>query len=204
MLKKILLLIGLVLVLKICIIDIFIPYQKIKSNVEDFAETYSNQGMEMKFKDLPTNVQTCLIDQKDKTFSFKGFKHLLRVIVYDYVGHNEIITGLDRKSALIYLMYDRYDNIEVQKDKKGRRFRKTTLLPIIEPNVDDIYIIGQVGDRLDNLAFKYYQDSSLWWIIARANNIGNGSLTVPIGIQLRIPQNQFEIIDEYKELNGIE
>jgi len=99
---------------------------------------------------------------------------------------------------------NRYDNIEVQKDKKGRRFRKTTLLPIIEPSVDDIYIIGQVGDRLDNLAFKYYQDSSLWWIIARANNIGNGSLTVPIGIQLRIPQNQFEIIDEYKELNGIE
>src|SRR6056300_234221 len=99
---------------------------------------------------------------------------------------------------------NRYDNIEVQKDKKGRRFRTTTLLPIIEPNVDDIYIIGQVGDRLDNLAFKYYQDSSLWWIIARANNIGNGSLTVPIGIQLRIPQNQFEIIDEYKELNGIE
>lgn len=99
---------------------------------------------------------------------------------------------------------NRYDNIEVQKDKKGRRFRKTTILPIIEPNVDDIYIIGQVGDRLDNLAFKYYQDSSLWWIIARANNIGNGSLIVPIGIQLRIPQNQFEIIDEYKELNGIE
>ena len=99
---------------------------------------------------------------------------------------------------------NRYDNIEVQKDKKGRRFRKTTLLPIIEPHIDDIYIIGQVGDRLDNLAFKYYQDSSLWWIIARANNIGNGSLTVPIGIQLRIPQNQFEIIDEYKELNGIE
>jgi hypothetical protein len=99
---------------------------------------------------------------------------------------------------------NRYDNIQVQKDKNGRRFRRTTLLPIIEPHIDDIYIIGQVGDRLDNLAFKYYQDSSLWWIIARANNIGNGSLSVPIGIQLRIPQNQFEIIDEYKELNGIE
>ena len=99
---------------------------------------------------------------------------------------------------------NRYDNIQVQKDKSGRRFRKTTLLPIIEPHIDDIYIIGQVGDRLDNLAFKYYQDSSLWWIIARANNIGKGSLTIQYGLQLRIPQNQFEIIDEYKELNGIE
>ena len=98
---------------------------------------------------------------------------------------------------------NRYSNIDILKNN-GRRFKKTVKLPIIEPNINDIYIIGQVGDRLDNLAFKYYQDSSLWWIIARANNIGNGSLTVPIGIQLRIPQNQFEIIDEYKELNGIE
>ena len=99
---------------------------------------------------------------------------------------------------------NRYEEIQVNKNSSGRRFRKTTLFPIIEPHIDDIYIIGQVGDRLDNLAFKYYQDSSLWWIIARANNIGNGSLVVPLGVQLRIPQNQFEIIDEYNELNGIE
>lgn len=99
---------------------------------------------------------------------------------------------------------ERYTDIEVLKDETGRRFRKTTLLPIIEPSIDDIYIMGQVGDRLDTLAFKYYQDSSLWWIIARANNIGKGDLTVPIGKQIRIPQNQYEIIDQYKELNDIE
>ena len=98
---------------------------------------------------------------------------------------------------------ERYTDIEVLKDETGRRFRKTTLLPIIEPSIDDIYIMGQVGDRLDTLAFKYYQDSSLWWIIARANNIGKGDLTVPIGKQIRIPQNQYEIIDQYKELNDI-
>jgi len=74
---------------------------------------------------------------------------------------------------------------------------------VIEPHIDDIYIIGQIGDRLDNLAFKYYGDSSLWWIIARANNIGKGSLVVPLGLQLRIPQNQFDIIDEYNDINKI-
>lgn len=99
---------------------------------------------------------------------------------------------------------NRYEEIQLNKDSKGRRFRKTTLLPVIEPHIDDIYIIGQIGDRLDNLAFKYYGDSSLWWIIARANNIGNGSLVVPLGLQLRIPQNQFDIIDEYKDINKIE
>jgi len=98
---------------------------------------------------------------------------------------------------------NRYTDIQLKRDSKGRRFRKTTLLPKIEPSITDIYIIGQVGDRLDNLAFKYYQDSSLWWIIARANNIGKGDLTVPVGLQLRIPQDQFAIIEAYNELNDI-
>lgn len=98
---------------------------------------------------------------------------------------------------------NRYDGIEVLKGTNGRRFKKSTLFPIIEPHIDDIYIIGQVGDRLDNLAFKYYQDSSLWWIIARANNIGKGDLIVEVGTQLRIPQDQFRIIEEYNELNDI-
>ena len=99
---------------------------------------------------------------------------------------------------------NRYENIQLQKDKTGRRFRTTVLLHVIEPDLNDIYIIGQVGDRLDNLAFKYYGDSSLWWIIARANDIGKGDFTVPIGLQLRIPANQYDIIDAYKILNNIE
>lgn len=96
---------------------------------------------------------------------------------------------------------NRYSNIDILKNN-GRRFKKTVKLPIIEPNIDDIYIIGQVGDRLDNLAHKYYNKSSYWWIIARANNIGNGDLVVPIGKQLRIPQNVESIIEAYKEING--
>lgn len=95
----------------------------------------------------------------------------------------------------------RYDNIDIQKGK-GRRFRKTVKLPIIEPHIDDIYIIGSVGDRLDTLAFKYYGRASYWWIIARANNIGNGDLVVPVGTQIRIPQNTTEIIENYNELNS--
>lgn len=96
---------------------------------------------------------------------------------------------------------NRYSNIDILKNN-GRRFKKTVKLPIIEPNIDDIYIIGQVGDRLDNLAHKYYNKSSYWWIIARANNIGNGDLVVPIGKQLRIPQNVESIIEVYNEING--
>jgi hypothetical protein len=42
----------------------------------------------------------------------------------------------------------------------------------------------------------------LWWIIARANNIGKGDLTVPIGTQIRIPSDYISIIDTYKNLNS--
>lgn len=96
---------------------------------------------------------------------------------------------------------NRYDSVNINKDSNGRRYRTTTKLPIIEPSLDDTYIIGQIGDRLDNLAFKYYGDSSLWWIIARANNIGKGDFTVPLGQQIRIPANEYGIIEQYNLLN---
>ena len=95
----------------------------------------------------------------------------------------------------------RYTDIEILKDKNGKRFRKTVLYPEIEPTENDTYITGQVGDRLDLLASKYYLDSTLWWIIARANNIGYGNLVVPIGKQIRIPANHFRIVDLYNKLN---
>lgn len=95
----------------------------------------------------------------------------------------------------------RYDNITIQKNN-GRRYKLTTKLPSIQPSIDDIYIIGQYGDRLDNLAYKYYGRSSYWWIIALANNIGKGDLIVPVGKQIRIPQNSAKIIEEYNNLNG--
>jgi hypothetical protein len=97
---------------------------------------------------------------------------------------------------------NRYDDIELRKDKGGRRFKSTVKLPIIEPQNSDIYIIGMVGDRLDTLAYKYYNKSSYWWIIARANNIGNGDFVVPIGKQLRIPQSIEQIVNTYYELNS--
>lgn len=96
----------------------------------------------------------------------------------------------------------RYNNVDILKNENGRRFKKTVRLPFIEPSESDVYIIGQVGDRLDNLAYKYYGRSSYWWIIATANQIGKGDLVVPIGKQLRIPGNVQSIIEEYNELNS--
>lgn len=96
---------------------------------------------------------------------------------------------------------NRYEKIEKLKTESGKRYKKTIQYPLMERNVNDIYIIGRQGDRIDNLAYKYYSDSKLWWIIARANNIGNGNLSVPIGEQIRIPSNHIGIVTEYNKLN---
>ena len=68
-----------------------------------------------------------------------------------------------------------------------KKYLGSVLYPKIKPNDNDMYIISQQSDRLDILASKYYNDKTLWWIIATANNLGQGTLNVEAGIQIRIP-----------------
>jgi hypothetical protein len=72
------------------------------------------------------------------------------------------------------------------------------VIPQIEFTQDDIYIYARRGDRLDNLAYLYYNDQSLWWVIAKANNIGKGTWYVEPGSLLRIPSipDGFELLNE--------
>ena len=67
--------------------------------------------------------------------------------------------------------------------------RETTIFTSTERTNSDYYITSKITDRLDLLAYKYYGDTSLWWIIAIANNIGKGSLFIEPGIQIRIPSD---------------
>ena len=46
------------------------------------------------------------------------------------------------------------------------------------------------GERLDQLSHSFYGDSTLWWIIAAASDIG-WWLQVPPGTVLRIPNPSF-------------
>ena len=62
---------------------------------------------------------------------------------------------------------------------------------------DDIYVATETGDRLDTLAYQYYNDSSLWWIIASANNIHDAVFGFEDGTILRIPQNYIEITSNF-------
>ena len=86
----------------------------------------------------------------------------------------------------------RYVNVsEVIKDDSIKRY-STSRYPIVPFRDTDIYIIGRSRQRLDILAFDYYGDPKFWWIIADANNIGKGTLSVPVNKRIRIPYPRSE------------
>ena len=51
----------------------------------------------------------------------------------------------------------------------GVEFYQTVTYPLASRNPNDIFIITEFGDRLDSLAYKFYSDSSLYWVIYNAN-----------------------------------
>jgi len=75
----------------------------------------------------------------------------------------------------------------------------TTRLPSIPQSPDDRYIFSREGDRLDQLAFEFYEEPRYWWIIATANNLGKGTLNVEPGIQIRIPFPIEGLLDQLQE-----
>lgn len=95
----------------------------------------------------------------------------------------------------------RYEKVSVFERWDGKRVYKPTLYPKIQPSDTDIVIISNESDYLDSLANKYYKDPTLWYIIALANGIGMGKMSVEPGLQLRIPTNIHEIISEFERLN---
>ena len=96
-------------------------------------------------------------------------------------------------------MASRYENNKSKKINDGRVVYRSKIYPNIPLRDDDVYVATETGDRLDTLAYQYYEDSSLWWIIASANNIHNAPFGLKDGTILRIPQNYIEILVNFSE-----
>jgi len=90
-------------------------------------------------------------------------------------------------------------DIEIRHSGKPRQY-KSNIYPVILRSIADIYLISNSGDRLDILAYKYYGDQTLWWIIATANSLGKSGMIVPPGLQLRIPTDIAQIQEDYIDL----
>ena len=85
----------------------------------------------------------------------------------------------------------RYSNTKITKKSLLPKQKKivssygTTLYQRIPETNGDLHVISTEGDRLDNLAFQFYGDPSLWWYIAKANNLT--ALNIPARKSLVIP-----------------
>lgn len=78
---------------------------------------------------------------------------------------------------------------EILKTQEGKRFLAANIpTPIFLENSFPITHISTENDRLDSLAYRYYGDAMKWWIIARANNLVNGSIAIKPGTKLSIPR----------------
>ena len=101
-------------------------------------------------------------------------------------------------------MANRVRNQEIKSNSDKKIYYKYIKYPEIVEDISDIYIITKIGERLDLLANKYYQNPDLWWIIMKANpdKIRRDSFFMPVGIQIRIPINIEIVINEFDKINS--
>ena len=96
-----------------------------------------------------------------------------------------------------------YQDINQLKTSTGKRYYSSTRYPSIPYSENDLYTITIDGDRLDNLAYQFYGDPTLWWVLQVANpEMSKDSLYPDLGFQLRIPNDISAILDEFETLNS--
>ena len=94
----------------------------------------------------------------------------------------------------------KFTGIKIDKDT-GSRVLKTTLYPEIRLADGDRFVYPIEGDRLENIAHKYYGDATLWWVIAQANRIRDGSYALNPSVKIRIPGDIPQIISNLRLIN---
>ena len=78
-------------------------------------------------------------------------------------------------------------DLEISKTIEGKQYY-TSLIPSNVPqDTFQFTVVTRMGDRFDNMAAQYYKDASKWWIIAKANNMVNGSMFIEPGTRIIIP-----------------
>ena len=100
----------------------------------------------------------------------------------------------------------RYKETQVKIDKDtGNRVYGLTIYPRVPIQDGDLFVTPTEGDRLENLAYRYYEDTSLWWVISKANpdRVRRDGLLLQPGIQIRIPSNIEGILSDFENLNRI-
>lgn len=85
----------------------------------------------------------------------------------------------------------RYVNLDRIKRSDGSEIIETPDIIEIPRSTSDKFYTVESGyeNRLDLVAYKFYGNSLLWWLIAKASNIID-PMSVPVGTKLRIPPKE--------------
>lgn len=70
---------------------------------------------------------------------------------------------------------------------KNIPYYESTLLSTIPTEEVPFYYVARGMERLDTLSNLFYKTPKYWWVIAKANNLANGTISVPDGTKLFIP-----------------
>ncbi len=73
----------------------------------------------------------------------------------------------------------------------GVEFWDLLELPDIEKQTDDVNYVVKGQDRIDYLAFRFYGDPILWWVIALANDMELLPTELNEGDTIRIPSPRY-------------
>lgn len=87
-------------------------------------------------------------------------------------------------------------------ESEGTQFWDLGKYPRIPERPDDVAHTVTEGDRLDTLAFKYYGDPVLWWVLAVANEFPNPQTDLNVGDVIRIPSPAFVKQELFKTAKG--
>ena len=94
----------------------------------------------------------------------------------------------------------RYATTKKKMDKSGIIVYGTTYYPEITISDADIFIYPVEGERLDTLANRFYGDTTLWWVIAKANGL-KGKPALSSDKIIRIPGNITKILENFRKIN---
>lgn len=86
--------------------------------------------------------------------------------------------------------FDRYKNCKILTDTEtGEVLLSTREITKIKLSVDDRYHTVQANEvgRLDLIAYNYYGNPLLWWVIAQANDIYDPFNAPEVNTMIRIP-----------------
>jgi len=95
----------------------------------------------------------------------------------------------------------RYKGNVIRKDRNNIRYYKPRIIPNIPIKDTDIFVYPIYGDRYDTMAQRYYDDSNLWWIIVKANDISDGKIAPDPLKKLRIPTEIDDILQSISQVN---